>query len=135
MSSQSQSRTPSVFSQSSRSRSGTSASSALSKSSKALALTSKAGSSKVTEGHFTPRMRRLAIASKTHVRTSIVYHPNGPFNLANTHLGKIDFLWRTIKETAQNSKDTTIKEALKRASKDEKIKKSLVTFVSHFFLI
>ena len=41
----------------------------------------------------------------------------------------------TIKETAQNSKDMDIKEALKRASKDDRTKKNLVTFVSHFFII
>jgi len=108
---------------------------AFSKSSKAQKETSKANSSKVTEGQFTPRTRQLAIASKAHVRSSIIYHPSGPFNLAHSHLGKIDFLWKAIKETAQKSKETDIKEALKRASKDEKIKKNLVTFISHFFII
>jgi hypothetical protein len=47
----------------------------------------------------------------------------------------MEFAWTTIKETAQNSKDMDVKEALKRASKDDRTKKNLVTFVSHFFII
>jgi hypothetical protein len=50
-------------------------------------------------------------------------------------VGKIEFAWTTIKETAQNSKDVDVKDALRRASKDDRIKKNLVTFVSHFFII
>jgi hypothetical protein len=47
----------------------------------------------------------------------------------------MEFAWTTIKETAQNSEDTDVKEALRRASKDNRTKKNLVTFVSHFFII
>jgi len=76
----------------------------------------------------------LAIASKAHVRSTILYHPSGPFNVAHSHLGKIDFLWMTIKETAQNSMDTDMKEALKRPSVNDKTKKNLITFISHFYI-
>ena len=50
-------------------------------------------------------------------------------------MGKIEFAWTTITETAQNSKDMDVKDALRRASKDDRTKKNLVTFVSHFFII
>jgi hypothetical protein len=112
------------------SRSGTPASSAFSKSFKP----STSNSNKVTENSFTPRTRRLAIASKAHVRTAILYHPNGPFSAVHGRVGKMEFAWTTIKDTAQNSEDMDIKEALKRASKDNKTKKDLVTFVSYFFI-
>jgi hypothetical protein len=70
-----------------------------------------------------------------HVRAAILYHPNGPFSAVHGRVGKMEFAWTTIKETAQNSKDMDVKEALKRASKDDRTKKNLVTFVSHFFII
>ncbi len=99
-------------------------------------MTSKvSNSNKITERHFTPRTRRLAIGSKAHVRAAILYHPNGPFSAVHGRLGKMEFAWTMIKETAQNSKDMDVKEALRRASKDDKTKKDLVTFVSHFFII
>jgi len=78
-----------------------------------------------------PRTLQLAIASKAHVRTKVVYHPNGPFNPVNGHLGRLDFAWTTVKETANNSNDSKMKDAFKRASKDDKVKKGLLTFV-HF---
>jgi hypothetical protein len=105
------------------SRSGTPASSAASKTSK--------GSNKVTERHFTPRTRRLAIASKAHVRTRVVYHPNGPFNPVNGRMARMDFAWTTVKETAANSDDPQITDAFKRASRNDATKKNLLTFVSH----
>ena len=40
----------------------------------------------------------------------------------------------TIKETAQNSMDTDMKEALKRPSVNDKTKKNLITFISHFYI-
>lgn len=48
----------------------------------ASSKTSK-GSQKVMEHHFTLRTHQLAVASKAHVRTCVVYHPNGPFNPVN----------------------------------------------------
>lgn len=108
-----------VTSQGSRSRSHTPASSKTSK-----------GSKKVTEGLFTPRMRRLAIASKAHVRTRVVYHPNGPFNPVNGRVARMDFAWMTVKEAAEDTGDANLQEAFKRASKDDTIKKDLLIFVS-----
>ena len=105
------------FSQSSRS--GTPASSACFK-----------VSNKVTERHFTPRTRRLAIASKTHIRTSIIYHPKGPFNALSSRMARLEFGWATVKETANNSSDSQLKDAFKCASKNDRIKKNLITFVS-----
>lgn len=89
-------------------------------------------SAKVTESDFTPRTRRLAVASKSHVRTTIIYHSFGPFPPTNK-LGRLEFLWNTIKETSTNSKDETIKKAFRRVKADEKIKKNLITFVSNLF--
>lgn len=109
----------SFFPSRSCSRSGTPASSAVSK------------TSKVTERHFTPRTRRLAIASKAHARTRVVYHPNGPFNPVSGRMARMDFAWTTVKETATNSDDPQIKDAFKRASGNDGRKKDLLTFVSH----
>ena len=95
----------------------------------ASSKTSK-GSQKVMEHHFTPRTHQLAIASKAHVRTHIVYHPIGPFNPVNGCLARMDFAWTTVKETAANSNDSNMKDAFKRASKNDSIKKDLLTFVS-----
>ena len=88
------------------------------------------GSHKVTERHFTPWTCQLAIASKAHVRTHIVYHPNGPFNPVNGHLARIDFAWTTVKETAANSDDPQIKDTFRHASSNNE-RKDLLTFVSH----
>ena len=82
----------------------------------ASSKTSK-GLSKVTEGLFTPRMCQLAIASKAHVRTCVVYHPNGPFNPVNGHVARMNFAWMTVKETAEDSGDANLQAAFKRTSK------------------
>ena len=108
------------FSQSSRS--GTPAPSVSSKTLKV--------SNKVTERHFTPRTRRLAVGSKSHIRTRIVYHENGPFNSVNSRMARLEFAWATVKETAKNSNDDELKDAFKRASNNDEMKKSLLTFVS-----
>ena len=89
------------------------------------------GFHKVTERHFTPWTRQLAIASKAHVRTHIVYHPNGPFNPVNGRLARMDFAWTTVKETTANSDDPQVKDAFKCASSNDERKKYLLTFVSH----
>jgi hypothetical protein len=87
-------------------------------------------SNKVTERHFTPRTRRLAIASKSHIRTRIVYHESGPFYPMTTRLARMDFAWTTVKEAANNSEDPGLKDAFKRASYSDTTKKNLLTFVS-----
>lgn len=127
--------TTSAFSHMSRStsRSATPASSLTSKGSK-LSKSSKSSdaskpSTKITERHFTPRTRRLAISSKAHVRSSVIYHPDGPFISVNGRMARMQFAWTTLKDTAKNSNDTDIKEAFARASKNDKTKKDLVTFV------
>ena len=89
------------------------------------------GSHKVTERHFTPQTCQLAIASKAHVRTHIFYHPNGPFNLVNGRLARMDFAWTTVKETTTNSDDPQMKDTFKHASSNNERKKDLLTFVSH----
>jgi len=89
-------------------------------------------SAKVTESDFTPRTHHLAVASKSHVRTTIIYNSFGPFPPANK-LGHLEFLWNTVKETATNSEDETIKKAFRQVKADEKIKKNLITFVSNLF--
>lgn len=108
---------------SSLSLSGTSAPSAPSKALKV--------SNKVTENDFTPRTRRLAIASKSHIRHRIVYHEMGPFKPMHSRISRLDFAWATVKEAANNSVDPQIKKAFKRASSDDGTKKNLLTFVSH----
>ena len=79
-----------VMSQGSHSHSHTPASSKTSK-----------GLKQVTEGLFIPRMHQLAVASKAHVRTHVVYHPNGPFNPVNGCVARMDFAWMTVKETVR----------------------------------
>jgi hypothetical protein len=88
-------------------------------------------SNKVTERHFTPRTRQLAIASKSHIRTRIVYHESGPFYPLATRLARMEFAWTTVKEAANKSENLLIKDAFKRASYSDTTKKNLLTFVSH----
>lgn len=87
-------------------------------------------SNKVTERHFTPRTRRLAVASKSHIRTRIVYHESGPFNPMSTRVSRLEFAWSTVREVADNSNDSQIKNAFNRALMNDRTKKNLVTFVS-----
>ena len=109
----------SFFPSCSCSRSSTPASSAASK------------TSKVTERHFTPRTCRLAITSKAHARSHVVYHPNGPFTPVSGRMARMDFAWTTVKETTANSDDLQIKDAFQHASGNDGRKKDLLTFVSH----
>lgn len=134
--------TTSSFSQLSRSmshsmsRSGTPASSVVSKHSKpSKSSNTSKSSTKVTERHFTPKTRRLAIASKAHVRALVVYHPDGPFTPVNSRMARMNFAWTTLKEAAKNSEDIDIKEAFTRVSMNDKTKKDLVTFVSQSLII
>lgn len=73
----------------------------------------------------------MAIASKSHIRTRIVYHEAGPFNPVSSRLARLEFAWETVKESANNSNDSKIKDAFRRASKNDVTKKNLLTFVSH----
>jgi hypothetical protein len=85
-------------------------------------------STKVRESDFSPRTRRLAIASKAYVRTSTIYNPEGPFP-STSRLSRMDFAWSTVKETSKNSGDRTIKEAFTRST-NEQTKNQLMKFVS-----
>ena len=87
-------------------------------------------SNKVAERHFSPRTRRLAIASKSHMRTRLVYHESGPFNPMNSRVARLEFAWATVRETSDSSNDTQMEDAFRRASNSEKTKKNLLTFVS-----
>lgn len=119
-------KTRSSFSYSQTSRSGTPAASSVSAPSKP-----PSNSNKITERHFTPRTRRLAVASKSHIRNRIVYHESGPFNPMTSRMARLDFAWAAVKEAANNSDDHYLKDAFRRASKNDGIKKNLLTFVSH----
>ena len=85
--------------------------------------------SKITEGDFSPKTRRLAIASKAYVRTTIIYGKQGPFPPTGRH-GRLDFAWNTIQSASRANGGLIIKDALTRATADEEKKKKLVTFVS-----
>jgi hypothetical protein len=89
--------------------------------------------SKVRESDFSPKTRRLAIASKAHVRTTTIYNPQGPF-LPAGRMSRMDFAWSTIKETSKNSGDPVMNEALNRATNNDSTKKQLITFVSDIFI-
>jgi hypothetical protein len=91
-------------------------------------------SSKVKESDFSPKTRRLAIASKAHVRTTTLYNSEGPFP-PTSRLLRMDFAWSTIKETSKNSGDPIIQDALNRATNDEGTKKQLMQFVSDISII
>lgn len=91
--------------------------------------TKTSNSAKVKESDFSPKTRRLAIASKAHVRTSTLYNPDGPF-LQTSRLSRMDFAWDTIKDTSKNSSDPMIMEALSRATNNDNTKNQLIKFVS-----
>lgn len=91
-------------------------------------------SNKVTERHFTPRTRPLAIASKAHIRTRIIYDPAGPFNGMNSRIARLEYAWATVKEAANNSDDSQMKDAFKWASNNDITKKNLITFVSYLLI-
>jgi hypothetical protein len=118
-------RTSTPFSQRSRSRSVTPWLSSDSKIS---------NGSKVKESDFSPKTRRLAIASKANVRMTTLYNPEGPFP-PTSRLLRMDFAWSTIKETSKNSGDDIIQDALSRAANDEGTKKQLMQFVSEISII
>ncbi|PPR06462.1 hypothetical protein CVT26_006458 [Gymnopilus dilepis] len=81
--------------------------------------------SKVVEKNFTPRTLRLAIASKSHVRTRTVYEEPFP---RNNKIARINFAWKTVKESAIASNDNDIIQAYKRAVKNTAVKSQLMKF-------
>jgi hypothetical protein len=89
---------------------------------------------KVREGDFSPRTRRLAISSKAYVRTSTIYNSQGPIP-PTSRLSRMDFAWSTIKEASKNSKDPIMTDAFSRATNDDTTKKQLIKFVSETFSI
>jgi hypothetical protein len=89
-------------------------------------------STKVREGDFSPRTRRLAIASKAHVRTTTIYNSQGPIP-PPSRLSRLDFAWTTIKEASKNGKDPIMVDAFSRATNDDATKKQLIKFVSETF--
>jgi hypothetical protein len=89
---------------------------------------------KAREGDFSPKTRRLAIASKSHVRTTAIYNKNGPF-IPTSRISRMDFAWNTINETSKNSGDPTMIDAFNRATNNDSVKKQLIKFVSDIFII
>ncbi|KAF8168940.1 hypothetical protein BJ912DRAFT_924479 [Pholiota molesta] len=80
--------------------------------------------SKVTEAHFSPSSRALAIAAKAQVRYQMVFgdmsDASGP--------KRFDFAWNAIQKAAQKSKNANTIAAFKKNSHDMAKKKNLVTF-------
>ncbi|KAF8873855.1 hypothetical protein CPB84DRAFT_1853854 [Gymnopilus junonius] len=60
---------------------------------------------KVVEKDFTPRTLRLALASKSHVHTRTIYEEPFPHN---NKVARIDFAWKTIRESTSASEDPEI---------------------------
>ena len=85
--------------------------------------------SKVVEKDFTPRTLKLALASKSHVRTRTVYDEPFP---RNNKIARINFAWKTIKETAMASDDAEVRQAYKRATGNVVLKGQLMKFVRMF---
>lgn len=93
-------------------------------------LEGKRGSgNKVKEENFSPRTRRLAIASKNYIRELTAVQ--NPFPLENDE-DREEFVWKTIMDVAKQ-KDG-YQGALEDASKDSQIQMNLVTFVRIHFL-
>jgi hypothetical protein len=47
----------------------------------------------------------------------------------------MDFAWNTIREASRKSDDPVMKEAVRRASNHDNIKKQLIKFVSNAYII
>lgn len=88
--------------------------------------------SKVVEKDFTPRSLKLALASKSHIRMRTVFDEPFP---RNNKISRIDFAWKTIRESAVTSDDAEIHQAYKRAAEDLDSKSKLMKFVSNTFLL
>ncbi|PPQ97260.1 hypothetical protein CVT26_000652 [Gymnopilus dilepis] len=86
---------------------------------------SNAHTSKVVEKDFTPRTLRLALAAKGHVRTRTIYEEPFP---RNNKISRINFAWKTIKESAIASDDSEVRSAFTRAKQDVSLKSKLMKF-------
>ena len=86
-----------------------------------------ANTSKVVEKDFSPRTLKLALASKSHVRTRTVFDEPFP---RNNKISRINFAWTTIKESAFASEDVEVRQAFKRATDNINLKSKLMKFVS-----
>ena len=84
--------------------------------------------SKVVEKDFTPRTLKLALVSKSHVRTRTIFDEPFP---RNNKISRINFAWKTIKESALASEDVEVRQAYKRATGDTSSKAKLMKFVSY----
>lgn len=84
--------------------------------------------SKVVEKDFTPRTLKLALAAKSHVRTRTIFDEPFP---RNNKISRINFAWRTIKESAIASDENEVRRAYKRAMNDLSAKTKLMKFVSN----
>lgn len=58
--------------------------------------------SKVVERDFSPKTLKVALASKSHVRTRTIFDEPFP---RNNKIARINFAWKTIKEAAFASED------------------------------
>lgn len=102
-----------------------------------LSNESKASNStKVREGDFSPRTRRLAIMSKAYIRTSmcVQYITRSAQSLPPVICHAWILLGAQLK-TSKNSKDPIMVDAFSRATKDDATKKQLIKFVSETFSI
>ncbi|PPQ83758.1 hypothetical protein CVT26_005421 [Gymnopilus dilepis] len=84
-----------------------------------------ANTSKVVEKDFSPRTLKLALASKSHVRTRTVFDEPFP---RNNKISRINFAWTTIKESAFASEDVEVRQAFKRATDNINLKSKLMKF-------
>jgi len=83
---------------------------------------------KVKEENFSPRTRRLAIASKNYLRELTAVQ--NPFPMENDE-DREEFIWRLIQDTAQLK--AGYQDALKAVSNDSQIQMDLITFVRSLF--
>ncbi|PPQ86381.1 hypothetical protein CVT26_006286, partial [Gymnopilus dilepis] len=84
-----------------------------------------ANTSKVVEKDFSPRTLKLALAAKSHVRTRTIFDEPFP---RNNKISRINFAWKTIKESAIVSDDVEVRQAYKRAMNDTGLKSKLMKF-------
>ncbi|KAF9475807.1 hypothetical protein BDN70DRAFT_935557 [Pholiota conissans] len=59
-----------------------------------------------------------------------MYHPKGPF-LTSNRLERLEFAWNTIKDTSKQSNSVSTKDAFKRASANDNVKRQLTTFTMY----
>jgi hypothetical protein len=99
------------------------------KSSDSRTINTRGSSTKVKEDDFSPRTRRLAIASKNYLRELTAI--KSPFPLED-EADREEYVWSLIQETAQNK--PIYQPALDMAMKDTNTQMRLVAFVRFFSL-